>query len=193
MSGWNALFVFQDPIEELSLKETNNIKFQKTELGGKIAVNGFLIYTPELSKEDAIIYAKEKANRVLDYMTALHGVPIECRFNNIGITVKPGECSTREANIAVKGNIIEQRIINLEPIKPILENKMAASDLQLMRQLSHFRRGLEAEDDIVTQIREFFMVVEEEYGDQDNSFYDSRTYAVGRIFLYGIGYIKTNK
>lgn len=176
MSGWNALFVFDTPLKELSLKETKSIKFQKKEIDGLIVIDSFLIYTPDLSKEDALIYVKEKANRVLDYMTALHDVPIECRFNNIGTTVKTGECSTCEAYLVGNANIIDRKLINFEPIKSILENKLSASELKLMRQLSHFRRGLEAEDDIVTKIREFFMVVEDEYVDQDNSFYNKYSY-----------------
>lgn len=176
MSGWNALFVFRKPLEELSFKETANIKFQIEELNGKIIINSFIIYTPVMSKEDAIIYVNERANRVLDYMTALHNIPIECNFNNIGTTVKPGECSTREAYLGINANVIKKTVINFESIRPIMENKMGASELQLMRQLSHFRRGLEAKDDIVTQIREFFMVVEDEYADHDNSFDDKYSY-----------------
>jgi hypothetical protein len=45
---------------------------------------------------------------------------------------------------------------------------MQPKELQLMRQLSHYRRGIEASDDIITQVREFYMILEDEYAGTSN-------------------------
>jgi hypothetical protein len=166
---WDALFIFSSPIEEKSVKELPYIKFEKEIQDSKIKLKGFIVYTTEASKNLALIDLLEKANRVLDYMTAMHQVPIECSLNNWGEVKPPGLPKTRETGIPAGGNIISKEFLNFLSVKPSLEDRMQPNELQLMRQLSHYRRGVDASEDIITQIREFYMVLEDEYAGTSNS------------------------
>ena len=69
---WDALFLFLSRIEETSVKELPYIKFEKATQESKIELKGFIVFTSEADKDLASTDLLEKANRVLDYMTAMH-------------------------------------------------------------------------------------------------------------------------
>lgn len=166
-SKWEVVFTFPKPIEENSAKDIEYIKFQKEdERDGKIILSGFSVITPTLCRDEAELYAKEKANRILDYMSAIHGVPIKCSLNSIGEFRPPGELRTRETYVKINSNVNKPCYVDFTELRRIITGQ----NLQLMRQLSHYRRGLEAEDDTVAQIREYYMVVEDEYDDPNHDF-----------------------
>jgi len=187
---WDALFVFPKPIEEKSVKDTYGIKFEKETHNGRIKLTGFIVSTSETDKDRASADILIKANRVLDYMTAIHQFPIEASLNNWG-EVKPlGESKTRETSIGIRASICKKGFLNFLSIKSILEDNMQPKDVQLMRELSHYRRGVETPEDIITQIREFYMVLEDEYLRSDPILHK---YAYIRHFVSHYAMDKTNK
>ena len=164
---WDAMFLFKSPLVEKSIKGTTDIKFEIVQNGSKIISTGFMVSTSEPDKDCALAAILEKANRVLDYLTAKHHVPIRCSLNNWGEVKPPGEVKEREASYKMGSAIFKEGFLNFLSIKPILENNLETKDIQLMRQLSHYRRGLEnfveTPTDVITQIREFYMILEDEY------------------------------
>jgi hypothetical protein len=192
---WDALFLFPSPIEEKSVREIPDVRFEKTIHESKITLTGFTVSTSVTDKDRALSAISEKANRVLDYITAIHHIPIKCSLNNFGEVKPPGEPKTRESSVKICASIFKSGFINFLSIKSILENNMQPDDLQLMRQLSHYRRGLECfvetPEDIITQIREFYMILEDEYAGTGNNILSKYSYV--RHFVSHYEMDKTGK
>lgn len=142
-------------------KEINDIILDTEKFSDKIKLKGFSIVTPEPTFMEAMNDVKEKANRFSDYISAVHNMPIT--FHLISIEKNVGGIRERtrmspEINVGVYKP--EKLELNKASFKKVYKN----TDKQLARQLAHFRRGLETVD-IITKIREFYLVVEDEHGE----------------------------
>ena len=161
---WEAVFGFCSPIGEKSIAKIEGIEFEiefdTEKVGEGIILKGFSIITPSLAKQEAALFVWEKANRIFDYLSAIHNYSIEGDLSNM-VEVKPeGEVKTGylETTVGVTIHKPEALDFNKDSIKRVLQN----NDEKLVRQLSHFRRGLKT-DDVITKIREFYLISEDEY------------------------------
>lgn len=161
---WEAVFGFCSPIGEKSIAKIEGIEFEiefdTEKVGEGIILKGFSIITPTLAKQEASLFVWEKANRIFDYLSAIHKYSIEGDLSNM-VEVKPeGEVKTGylESKVGLTIHEPEALDFNKDSIKRVLQN----NDEKLMRQLSRFRRGLET-DDVITKIREFYLISEDEY------------------------------
>ena len=161
---WEAVFGFCPPIGEKSIAKIEGIKFEiefdTEKVGEGIILKGFSIITPTLAKQEASLFVWEKANRIFDYLSAIHNYSIEGYLSKM-VEVQPeGEVKTGYVESTVGLTIRESEALdfNKDSIKRVLQN----NDEKLVRQLSHFRRGLET-DDVITEIREFYLICEDEY------------------------------
>jgi hypothetical protein len=109
---WDALFIFPSPIEEKSVKELPYIKFEKATQESRIKLKGFIVSTSVADKDLALADILEKANRVLDYLTAIHQVPIECSLNNWGEVKPPDIPKTRETSIKMGSSVVSKEFLN---------------------------------------------------------------------------------
>ena len=162
---WEAVFGFCSPIGEKSIAKIEGIEFEiefdTEKVGEGIILKGFSIITPILTIKEADDFAQENANRIFDYLSAIHNYPIEGYLSKM-VEVQPeGEVKTGYKKSSVGTTIVdkpEDLDFNKDSFKRVLQN----NDEKLARQLSHFRRGLKT-DDVITKIREFYLICEDEY------------------------------
>ena len=162
--GWEAKIRFFGPLSEKSIKEIDDLSFDIETNESDIVLKGFVVKTPPMSADDAFLYAQEIANRVFDYLSAIHGYHITGYLSNITEIKPKGEKKTGIAQS--KFHSIKRKPMELDfsEIEPILKKK----DIILIRQLAHYRMGLEARY-LVTKIQQFYQVAEDEY-DEKNQF-----------------------
>lgn len=162
--GWEANIRFFAPISEKSIKEIEDLAFDIEERKSGIALRGFIIKTPPMSADNAFLYSQEIANRVFDYLSAIHKYHITGYLSNITEIKPAGEMKTGIAHLATDAIIHKDFDLDLREIEPLLKKR----DIKLMRQLAHYRMGLESRD-LVTKVQQFYQVAEDEYT-KDNSF-----------------------
>ena len=167
---WEAVFSFSPPVHEIGIAVPEGfslpdgsefkIKFDTERKNESVIIKGFSIVTPTLPSREALYFAQKTANRIFDLMSAIHNYPIEGCLSNM-VEIKPeGEVKTGIKEMTVNAILHkpEDLDFNKDSIKNVFQNK----DEMLMRQLSHFRRGLET-DDTITKIRDFYQICEDEY------------------------------
>lgn len=163
-SKWEAHFTFQSNIYEKSITPVKDLYFEinldteKVDEG--IHFKGFSIITPILTIKEAKSFAQEKANRILDYMSAIHNYSIEASFNLISEIKPPGELKLVESTFTINGILYKSIDLNLNDES--LKNLLGGKNVKLMKQLSHYRRGLKT-DDIINKIRDFYLIIEDDY------------------------------
>lgn len=167
--GWEAEIRFFGPLSEKSIKEIDDLSFDIETRESNIVLKGFVVKTPPMGADDAFLYAQEIANRVFDYLSAIHGYHITGYLSNITEIKPKGEKKTGIA--PSKFHSIKHKAMDLDfsEIEAILNKK----DIKLMRQLAHYRMGLESRY-LVTKIQQFYQVVEDEYGDENQFIKDNR-------------------
>lgn len=169
---WDVAFNFLSPILEKSIADFEDFIFDTEKMNEGILLKGFSIITEPLTKQEALYYAQGKANRFLDYLSAVHKYSIECRLNNM-VEVKPkGE--ERTGFVWVTGNCILHRPEYLDFSRDNAKKLLQNSDDKLVRQFSHYRRALKT-DDIIEKIREYWLIIEDEYG-QNHPFIQNHSY-----------------
>ena len=161
---WEVVFRFPSPILEKSITNAEGLEFglefdtEKVDEG--IILKGLSIITPTLAKQEASLFVWEKANRIFDYLSAIHNYSIEGYLSKM-VEVQPeGEVKTGYVESTVGLTIRESEALdfNKDSIKRVLQN----NDEKLARQLSHFRRGLKT-DDVIEKFREFYLICEDVY------------------------------
>ena len=162
--GWEAKIQFFGPILEESIKEINGITFEIETKDSGIILKGFTVKTPSMSADDAFLYAQEIADRIFDYLSANHGYHIKGYLSNITEIKPKGEKKKGIATLAVDMILHKPKKLDFSEIEPLLKKK----DVKLMRQLAHYRMGLESID-LVTKVQQFYQVAEDEYK-KDNPF-----------------------
>lgn len=160
--GWEAKVQFFGPILEESIKEIDDITFDLEKRDSGIVLKGFTVKTPQMSAENAFIYAQEIANRVFDYLSAMHGYSIKGYLSNITEIKPKGETKRGYAQVAMSQISHKAMKLDFGEIEPLLKKK----DIKLMRQLAHYRMGLESRD-LVTKVQQFYQVAEDEYDDKN--------------------------
>ena len=162
---WEAVFSFSSPFLEKSMKTkiegiVFEIEFDTEKVEEGTIFKGFSIFTPILTRKKASDFVRKKANRIFDYISAIHNYSIEGYLSHM-VEVKPeGELKTVYKEFQVDAILHKPEALdfNEDSFKSILLN----NDEKLVRQLAHFRRGLKTED-VITKIREFYLICEDEY------------------------------
>ncbi len=163
---WEMNYSLNDTLIERSIvgfEKIDDIEFVISEDGYQL--EGFRIHVNALTEDDAKTVAQLQANIIFDYLTGIHGYPIKGHLDNF---IKPDGRRTVEKYITIRWDTYTSEDIDLSSIEDILNGE----DIRLMRQLSHYRAGLSASKDLVTQVREFYMIVEDEYGDETHEKHD---------------------
>ena len=154
------VFRFPSPFLEKSITNAEGLEFglefdtEKVEEG--IILKGLSIITPILTKKEADDFAQENANRIFDYLSAIHNYPIEGYLSNMVEVKTEEEVKTGYKKFSVGTTVHkpEDLDFNKDSFKVLTAKKLA-------RQLSHFRRGLKT-DDVIEKIREFYLICEDE-------------------------------
>ncbi len=104
--GWNANFNLSWDILENSIKDTDGIisNVRTNELGSKF-LTGFSLSIPQSSAEEALIIAIEKGNRVADYLSSIHRLPVQAYLLNITEIRPKGEAKTGIVTCKMSGNV----------------------------------------------------------------------------------------
>ena len=159
--GWEAKFKLSWDIAEYSIKDVTGITsdIKKNELGN-IFLKGFSLQIPPSSREEATIIALEKSNRISDYLTSIHSLPVEAYLQSITEIRPVGEMKSGYATLSVGGNVHLPVHLDFANI----ENLIVCGDTKVLRQLAHYRMGLRYSSDPINQLREFYLVLEDEYG-----------------------------
>jgi hypothetical protein len=123
------------------------------------------ITTPNLSFVDAINYSRIIANRCTDILSFIVGYGVSCslkQINEIGSEV--GKVKTGAVFMSADAFIVKPEEVDMT--KPSFSRILRNQDDKLARQLSHYRRGVSSTD-VIDQIREYYQIIEDEYGKND--------------------------
>jgi hypothetical protein len=159
--GWEANFRLSWEILENDIKDTEGIKstIKTNEIGSKF-LTGFSLVIPPSSYEEARIIAIEKGNRVADYLSSIHNLSVEAYLTNITEIKSQGEIKKGYATLEVSASLHKPVDLDFANIKKFL----ACNDPKVLRQLAHYSKGLKYSRDPITQFREFYLMLEDEYG-----------------------------
>lgn len=133
--------------------------------GRNTSVISIEIITPVLSFLDAINYSQRMANRCTDVLSFISGYGVACslkQINEIGEEV--GAAKIGAIFFSVGGLLVKPGEVDLT--KPAFSRVIQEKDKKLARQFSHFRLGISSLD-VIEQIREFYQIIEDEYGEND--------------------------
>lgn len=158
---WEVVFKFPSPILEKSITNAEGLEFglefdtEKVKEG--IILKGFSIITPSLTIKEADDFAQENANRIFDYLSAIHNYPIEGYLSNT-VELKPeGEVKTGYKKFSSDAILHKPEDLDFDK-----DSFKVLTTKKLARQLSHFRRGLKTTD-VIEKFREFYLICEDEY------------------------------
>lgn len=159
--GWSASFKLSWDILENIIRDADGIisEIRTNELGNKF-LTGFSLRIPPSNAEEALIIAVEKGNRVADYLGSIHSLPVQAYLLNITEIKLKGEAKAGIANILTSANVHQPVDLDFSNIK----NLIACEDTKILRQLAHYNFGLRYSYDPINQFREFYLVLEDEYG-----------------------------
>jgi hypothetical protein len=155
---WEMNYLLSPKLTEEGTNGSENIdgiQFTFNSSDGSLILTGFVIRVDASSEDEALTIAQIKANRVLDFLTGVHHLPIGAHLANF--KTPEGKLMV-QSDLKIKWNQFNAENIDLSSVDDMLK----WDNIKLMRQLSHYRMGLKASDDIITQIREFYMIVEDE-------------------------------
>jgi hypothetical protein len=159
--GWIAQFELSWRISENSITDVKGITSDIwTNDAGHKFLSGYSLEISPSSREEATIMALEKANRISDYLTSIHRLPVEAYLKSITEMRPPGEVKHGYATLGVSTSIHKPVDLNFAAI----ENLIGCGDNKILRQLAHYRMGLKYSSDPINQLREFFIILEDEYG-----------------------------
>jgi hypothetical protein len=125
------------------------------------------IVTPGLSLLDAIDRSQLIANRCADVLSFISGFGVTCSLGQINEI--NGELGITEGGVMSSATADLAKPEEVDLTKPAFQRVMQEKDAKLALQLSHFRRGLSSSD-VIDQIKEFYQVIEGEYGKNDPRF-----------------------
>jgi hypothetical protein len=135
----------------------------RTDVHGNQFLIGFTLFIPPAPAEQALIIAIEKANRVADWLSNIHNLPVEAYLLNITEIKPQGVSRSGIAQISASANLHRSVDLNFAGIERLLAN----NDVKALRQLAHYRAGLRYSSDPINQFREFYLVLEDYYGKND--------------------------
>jgi len=157
---WQAVFkIVPAGVAVTDVKDLPEVRLI-TGVGNNKYITSIEITTPDLSFVEAVTYSKLMANRCIDIISYIvgHGVSYSLgQITEIGPsgTVKEGHAFCGVDTLLARPQNVD---ITRASFSDVLQNKNS----KLARQLSHYRRGI-ASPDIIEQIREFYLVLEDEY------------------------------
>jgi hypothetical protein len=159
--GWLANFELSWKIAEYSIKDVPGItsRIWKNE-AGDIFLQGFSLQILPSSREEATIIALEKGNRISDYLTSIHRLPVEAYLQSITEIRPKGEVKQGYATLQMSTNIHQPVHLDFTNIEKLI----GCGDTKALRQLAHYRMGLRYSSDPINQLREFYLILEDEYG-----------------------------
>jgi hypothetical protein len=160
---WKTSFaVHPERIVVSKVVNLSNITFTTESDARNTSIVSIEIVTPDLSFVDAINYSQTLANRCVDIMSFIVGYGISCsikQINEIGGEI--GKTKTGAVFYSSDALIVKPEEVDLT--KPFISKILLNQDEKFVRQLSHYRRGISSQD-VIEQIREFYLVLEDEYG-----------------------------
>jgi hypothetical protein len=161
---WQFNYLFLQPIQEQSITGYHDIKDVKFIIDNsekEPRLIGFGVLVDIMHEEEAKFFAQIKANRIYDYLTGYHKHPITGSLANY---VSPDGKNFCEKIFSIKNDNYTAEILDLF----FVEEMLAKNNIKLLRQLSHYRLALKSSSDDIAQICEFYMIIEDEYGDKNH-------------------------
>jgi len=123
------------------------------------------IITPNFPLFDAIDYLQRIANRCTDILSFISGYGVSCVLRQMNeINGEDGTAKTGIVPISFDAALAKPEEVDLT--KPAFLRVIEEKDEKLARQLSHFRLGISSSN-IIEQIREYYQIIEDEYGQDD--------------------------
>jgi len=162
---WKARFsIHPDGIAVSKVLNLPDVTLVTESGGGSTSVTSIEITTPILSFVDAINNSQRMANRCTDILSFVSGYGVTCSLNQINEIGDGGAAKTGAIDFSADASIVKPEEVDLT--RPAFLRVIKEKDEKLARQLSHFRRGISSLD-IIEQIREFYQIMEDEYGEND--------------------------
>jgi hypothetical protein len=163
---WKAVFkIVPDGVVVADVKDLPEVRLV-TQVGNNKYITSIEITTSDLSFVDAIAYSELLANRCVDLISYIVGRGVSCSLTQIIETGPPGIVREGHAFMTLDTLLAKPQYVDITTasFSDVLQNR----NQKLARQLSHYRRGI-ASSDIIEQIREFYLVLEDEYPDNHPS------------------------
>ncbi len=169
---WQASFNIKPPLALGEIKNPTNFKIIKENDRPDAKAIGLEVTIDEPTEEKATTSAINIANTVAACLTFLKGVPVKAHLSSIA-NLSSSKPSTQFIFIGSRFVLDASQDVDFttNPIRELLSGQ----NIKLHRQLAHYQRALETED-IITKIREFYQVVEDEYP-SDHSFIQAHIWA----------------
>ena len=156
-SDWEVRFTLNYPLSEISIKETDGLKFDTRAHPLGVELKGFAITISAASEQEARILAEGKANRIFSYLSSIHNRSIAGYFSGMTEIKPKGEVKKGIMTTRVHGIIHNPLDLDFSLLKDLFEFR----DEKLLRQLGHYSMGLKATD-VISKYREFYQVIENE-------------------------------
>jgi hypothetical protein len=157
---WKASFVVNPPVKVSGIKDLPDIKLKTKTEGNQTHIIGIEITTPDQQFVDALNHATLVANRCTDYLTLICGFGVATNITQINEIGKPEDLKNGAAFL--KADLVISRVKEIDLTNSRFLDILNLKDDRLARQLSHYRRGI-ASRDIIERIREYYLVIEDEY------------------------------
>ena len=156
---WQAKFHINPHLNVREIKNLSNIRLIKNSDNNDALATELEITITAPTREDAHNKAIEIANKCVAFLTFRKRFLVTASLYNIG-PQPSGITMTGYSSLAITAIIDKYDNIDLtaEPLPGIINN----SEDKLSRQLSHYHRAFQT-DDVMTKIREFYQVIEDEY------------------------------
>lgn len=164
--GWKANFRLSRDILVNSITDTDGIRSNvRTDDHGNKFLMGFTLSIPPESSEQALIIAKEKGNKVADWLSCIHNLPVEAFLLDMTETRPHGMVRVLLNGLNFGCGFHEPKSIDLDFIG--IERLFENNDVKALRQIAHYRVGLRYSSDPINQFREFYLVIEDQYDKND--------------------------
>jgi len=160
LTGWFAKFELSWNILEYSVSDVTGVTSDiKKNESGDVFLKGFSVQIPPSSQEEATTIALEKGNRISDYLSSIHRLPVEAYLLSINEIRPAGENKTGYSTFTLDAPTHQPVHLNWADVEEVI----GCGDAKLLRQLAHYRMGLRYSQDPINQLREFYLVLEDEY------------------------------
>lgn len=157
---WKATFKLRPDIEVKQIRDLPDVRLITKDRKNRKRMTGIEVTTPDLSFVDAINYSTLLANRCADIISYTNGIGVSCSLKQINEIGPAGEVKTGGAFLSCNAILVKPQEIDIA--NTAFLNVLRSKDEKLSRQLSHYRRAI-ASSDIVEKLREFYLVLEDEY------------------------------
>lgn len=166
INQWKVIFITTPKVVVSKVLNLPNVTLVTESDERNTSITSIEITTPDLSFVDAINYSQLMANRCADILSFISGYGVVCslkQINEIGGDI--GTPKMGAVMFTADALFVKPTEVNLT--RPAFLGVIKEKDEKLARQLSHLRRGISSSD-LIEQIREFYQIIEDEYGENDH-------------------------